>query len=156
MATGETRHQSNRGGGWRRVRTRRHRRRMIKKYANPHIVYFNSIIILENIIIPSTSLFDGENGGAEFWEGKNYGLTVTVSLSPGGRCVRGANHIKIGCLLERPPGFRGHGDSQTVFFFLPKLRPAVFTIKKFCATTLSFTSVSPLNNQYPRQPIIVP
>ena len=35
------------GGGWRRVRTRRHRRRMIKKYANPHIVYFNSIIILE-------------------------------------------------------------------------------------------------------------
>jgi hypothetical protein len=71
---------------------------MIKKYANPHIVYFNSIIILENIIIPSTSLFDGENGGAEFWEGKNYGLTVTVSLSPGGRCVRGANHIKIGSL----------------------------------------------------------
>jgi hypothetical protein len=30
---------------------------MIKKYANPHIVYFNSIIILENIIIPSTSVF---------------------------------------------------------------------------------------------------
>jgi hypothetical protein len=29
---------------------------MIKKYANPHIVYFNSIIILENIIIPSTSV----------------------------------------------------------------------------------------------------
>jgi hypothetical protein len=57
--TGETRHQSNRGG-WRRVRTRHHRRRRIKKYANPHRVYFNSIIILENIIIPSTSLIRAE------------------------------------------------------------------------------------------------
>jgi len=29
-----------------------------------------------------TKLFGGENGRAEFWEGKNYGLTVTVSSKP--------------------------------------------------------------------------
>ena len=43
-----------------------------------------------------------------------------------------------------PPGLKGHGDSQTIVFSLPKLRPAIFTIKKFCATTLTFTSASPL------------
>jgi len=35
------------------------------------------------MLASSHKLFDGENGGAEFWEGKkNYGLTVTVSSKP--------------------------------------------------------------------------
>jgi hypothetical protein len=29
------------------------------------------------------------------------------------------------------PRLRWHGDSQTVVFFLPKLRPAIFTAGKF-------------------------
>ena len=48
------------------------------------------------------------------------------------------------CRSRSPPGLRGHSDSQTIVFFLPKLRPAIFTIKKFCVTTLTFTSASPL------------
>ena len=30
-----------------------------------------------------------------------------------------------------------HGDSQTVVFLLPKLRPAIFTTGKFCAMSLA-------------------
>jgi len=45
---------------------------------------------------------------------------------------------------QTSPGLRGHGDSQTEVFLLPKLRPAIFTIKKFCAMTLILTSASPL------------
>jgi hypothetical protein len=43
---------------------------MIKKYANPHIVYFNSIIILENIINPSTSI-RGRGRGGDWYENKD-------------------------------------------------------------------------------------
>ena len=42
------------------------------------------------------------------------------------------------------PRLRRHGDSQTVVFFPPKTPPRRFHIKKFCATTLPFTSASHL------------
>jgi hypothetical protein len=85
-------------------------------------------------------------------------MPPTVDRSPGGgeekgkkkekRKQRGGWGVWFVVLLQagpyRPPGLRGHGDRQTVVFFLPKLRPAIFTIKMFCATTLTFTSASPL------------
>jgi hypothetical protein len=69
--TGETRHQSNRGGGWRRVRTRRHRRRTSRKYANSHRLFQQHNIILANIIIPSTSMVRKRDMGIKY--GLQYG-----------------------------------------------------------------------------------
>ena len=95
----------------------------------------------------------GWRGGvADYWGTKNDKRRRRKSCLWTGLIHRGEEGTKSGYkktkrgikILACGLGLRGHGDSQTVVFFLPKLRPAIFTIKKFCATTLTFTSASPL------------
>jgi hypothetical protein len=64
------------------------------------------------------------------------------------RCgfLRDEGGIKMGGRRHQySPLFSGHGDSQTVVLFPPKTPPRHFTIKKFCAMSLTFTSALPLN-----------
>jgi hypothetical protein len=100
------------------------------------------------------STMRGREGGA------TRGQQEMMARQPAGEtrkreATRRENKTTRGWRVERrrnAPRFRGHGDSQTVVFFLPKLRPAIFTARKFCAMSLAITTSF---NQYPCRPIIV-